>query len=108
MNAPAGGDEFKIFVPLRFGDLSGDVHRIRPSFSVVQAFDILQIVDLTFAVEVHIIKEHKDGVGDPVNDHGGVRGRLPVGIVYDPLDGGPAFAVVGTSSDDQIDVFVVP
>lgn len=40
--------------------------------------------------------------------NGGVRGRLTVGIVYDPFDWSPAFAVVGTSSDDQVDVLVVP
>tara|TARA_B100000575_G_C23098182_1_gene633487 strand:+ start:260 stop:415 length:156 start_codon:yes stop_codon:yes gene_type:complete len=33
---------------------------------------------------------------------------LTVCIVYDPFDGGQAFAVVCNSSDDQVDVLGVP
>ena len=94
-------------MPLGRGDLFRNVHGFRPAYPIVLTFDILEIINLAFVFQIHIIKKHKYRIGYPIYDHRGIGGRLSQRIVHKSFDGSPAFAVVTTSPAYYIYIIIV-
>src|SRR5690606_9532533 len=104
LDSTSRSDKFKIVVPFRFGNLTGNINGLPPGPAVVTTPHHVQIIHVLFFVEIHVVVKKKNIPRFFIYDHRMFGRRLPFRKFNYCFTAGSVIPVVRTSSNHDVDI----